>query len=447
MGIVASLFFTNDSEKQTLHRRIIPTDEQRESQKKRWNDLAEYLKEQLREDSAYPIYSWLQGSYKFATQLRPLMENEEFDIDLGIYFQWSGQPDDGNFTPLQLKRMVQERLEQYAQEQSDIKKVALPKMRCNRIHYGENFHIDVPVYHLDSSRNARALATQNDEWEDSDPKLIYLWFKKQVPEETRSQVRRLIRYLKAWAILNIKEGEGRPSAILLTVLVSESYKRLSSSETASEDEALAGILKLILDRLKDDQKVCNPVNTKEILSERLGEQGFLKFIDHLQKFGDLATRAVAASTEVEAFTLWSNVYEHFFPWPEPEVRMLSHSKQDSKILSAFTLNVSVKAERKKHIDNEKNHWWGCNEISSVPKNCSITFTLIKNDKLPHGARVEWTVRNEGYEAERTNDLGHKAGTGFTVTESSAYQGSHYMDCIVRQHGHIISMRRIPVIIV
>jgi hypothetical protein len=226
-------------------------------------------------------------------------------------------------------------------------------MRCNRIHYGENFHIDVPVYHLDSSRNARALATQNDEWEDSDPKLIYLWFKKQVPEETRSQVRRLIRYLKAWAILNIKEGEGRPSAILLTVLVSESYKRLSSSETASEDEALAGILKLILDRLKDDQKVCNPVNTKEILSERLGEQGFLKFIDHLQKFGDLATRAVAASTEVEAFTLWSNVYEHFFPWPEPEVRMLSHSKQDSKILSAFTLNVSVKAERKNILITKK----------------------------------------------------------------------------------------------
>jgi hypothetical protein len=447
MGIVASLFFTNDSEKQTLHRRIIPTDEQRESQQKRWNDLAEYLKEQLKENSAYPIYSWLQGSYKFATQLRPLMQNEEFDIDLGIYFQWSGQPDDGNFTPLQLKRMVQEKLEQYAKEQSDIKKVALPKMRCNRIHYGENFHIDVPVYHLDSSRDARALATQNDDWENSDPKLIYLWFKKQVPEETRSQVRRLIRYLKAWAILNIKEGEGRPSAILLTVLVAESYGRLSNSETASEDEALAGILKLILARLKKNQKVRNPVNTKEVLSERLGEQGFLEFIDHLQKFGDLATRAVAANTEVEAAALWINVYKHFFPLPESEVQMFCHSKQDSKILPAFTPNVFVKAEREKHIYKKTNQWFGYNQISSVPKNCSITFTLVNNDKLPPGATVEWIVRNEGYEAEKTNDLGHEAGIGSTVKESSAYKGCHYMDCIVRQHGHIISMRRIPVRIV
>jgi hypothetical protein len=375
------------------------------------------------------------------------MQNEEFDIDLGVYFQWSGQPDDGNFTPLQLKRMVQEKLEQYAKEQSDIKKVALPKMRCNRIHYDENFHIDVPVYHLDGSRDARALATQNDDWEDSDPKSIYLWFKKKVPKETRSQVRRLIRYLKAWGILNIKEGEGRPSAILLTVLVAESYGRLSSSETASEDEALAGILKLILARLKDNQRVCNPVNTKEVLSERLGEQGFLEFIDHLQKFGDLATRAVAASTEVEAAALWSNVYKHFFPLPESEVQMLSHSKQDSKIPSAFTPIIRVEAERKKHITTKTNQWLGYNKISSVPKNCSITFTLVNNSKLPPGARVEWTVRNEGYEAEKTNDLGHEAGIGFTVTQSSAYKGCHYMDCIVRQHGHIISMRRIPVRIV
>jgi hypothetical protein len=305
----------------------------------------------------------------------------------------------------------------------------------------------VPVYHLDGSRDARALATQNDDWEDSDPKSIYLWFKKKVPKETRSQVRRLIRYLKAWGILNIKEGEGRPSAILLTVLVAESYGRLSSSETASEDEALAGILKLILARLKDNQRVCNPVNTKEVLSERLGEQGFLEFIDHLQKFGDLATRAVAASTEVEAAALWSNVYKHFFPLPESEVQMLSHSKQDSKIPSAFTPIIRVEAERKKHITTKTNQWLGYNKISSVPKNCSITFTLVNNSKLPPGARVEWTVRNEGYEAEKTNDLGHEAGIGFTVTQSSAYKGCHYMDCIVRQHGHIISMRRIPVRIV
>jgi hypothetical protein len=446
MGLAASLFFSNSTEKQTLHRRIIPTNEQKEAQQKRWNALAEYLKADLKEASGYPIYSWLQGSYKFATQLRPLTWNEEFDIDLGIYFEWEGEPEDGNFTPLQLKEIVQESLEQYAEEQSDVGKVSALKKRCSRIHYEGNFHIDVPTYHLDATRDARALATQDDKWEDSDPKAIYLWFKEQVAEEIRPQIRRLIRYLKAWAILNI-EGEGRPSAILLTVLVAESYGELTDSETASDDEALAGILRLISARLKRNQKVRNPVNTDEVLSDRLGKDGLAAFIDHLQQFGDVAKKAVAAGTEVEAADLWSKIYKHFFPLPEPELVVFSQSRKDSQIVPVFTPTVSVKVERKKHRFQERNQWFDVNQISSIPKKCSITFTLVNADQLPYGARVEWTVRNEGNEAEGINDLGHPAGTGYTATESSEYRGRHYMDCVVRQYGHVVAMRRIPVDIV
>ena len=54
------------------------------------------------------------------------------------------------------------------------------------------------------------------------------------------------------------------------------------------------------------------------------------------------------------------------------------------------------------------------------------------------------VRNEGDEAEYTNDLGHRAGAGFTATENSAYTGTHYMDCILRQNGRIYGVMRIPV---
>jgi hypothetical protein len=446
MGLAASLFFSNSTEKQTLHRRIIPTDEQKEAQQKRWNDLAEYLKADLKEASGYPIYSWLQGSYKFATQLRPLTWNEEFDIDLGIYFEWQGEPEEGKFPPLQLKEIVQESLKQYAEEQSDVEKVAALKKRCSRIHYEGNFHIDVPTYHLDATRDARALATQEDKWEDSDPKAIYLWFKEQLAEEIRPQVRRLIRYLKAWAILNI-EGEGRPSAILLTVLVAESYGELSDSETASDDEALAGILPLILAKLKRNQKVRNPVNTDEVLSDRLGKDGLAAFIDHLQQFRNLAKKAVAAGTEVEAADLWSKIYKHFFPLPETEIVTFSAGRKDSQIVPVFKPIVFVEAKRKNNLFQKTNQWSGLNRIGPIPAKSSITFKLVNVNELPYGARVEWTVRNEGKEAEGINDLGHPAGTGYTATESSAYKGRHYMDCVVRQFHHVVAMRRIPVDIV
>ncbi|MBW4635245.1 MAG: hypothetical protein KME30_26125 [Iphinoe sp. HA4291-MV1] len=440
MGIAASLFFSYNTQKQTLHRRIVPSDEQRETQQQRWNDLAEYLKTDLKEVSGYSIYSWLQGSYKFATQLRPLSQTEESDIDLGIYFEWRGEPEDGDFSPLQLKKMVQESIERYAKNQADIREVATPKKWCNRIHYDGGFHIDVPTYHLDSSRDARALVTEDDEWEDSDPKAIYVWFKEQVSEEVRPQVQRLIRYLKAWAILNIKEEE-KPSAILLTVLVAESYANLREDEVSGDDEALAAIVSLILERLKRNSKVYNPVNTAEILSDRLGQSGITAFINHLDNFSSIAQQAMASDSEFEAADFWSKIYKYFFPLPEAQEAKFSESR-------AFVPLVFVEAKRKKQLFQKVNQWSGSNGIFGIPKNCTISFELKNYKELPYSATVEWTVRNEGKEAENLNDIGHLAGTGFFATESSAYRGRHYMDCVVRQYdGNIIAVRRVPVHIV
>jgi|GEM_PF-376192 len=449
MAIAASLFFSSNTEKQTLHRRIVPSDEQMEFQKNCWNDLADYLRTDLKEASGYSIRTWLQGSYKFATQLRPLALEEEFDIDLGIYFEWQGLPSDGDFSPLQLKEMVQKSLECYTDNCADAKEVAQPKTRCNRIHYQKDFHIDTPTYHLDASHDARALATEDDEWEDSDPKAIYIWFKEQIDEDIRSCVRRLIRYLKAWAVLNIDQG--RPSAILLTVLVAECYQHLSDAEAANDDDALAGILQLILERLEQNREVCNPVNTAEILSDRLSDDEFSIFIEHLQQFCDLAKRAVAADTEIQAAVLWSEVYHHFFPLPEEsQIASFTETRKDGQMVSVFKPRVGVTARRKltyrgEWFDlNQPSEWSDVNRIGPIPLNCSINFKLLNPEQLPYGAQVQWTVRNEGTEAEAINDLGHMKGTGHEAEERSAYRGRHYMDCVVWQFGNIVTVKRIPV---
>ena len=70
MGSAAALFYSaNDTEKQTLHRRITPSDEQFEEQQDRWNALADHLAADLKKRSDCPIRTWLQGSYKWATQI------------------------------------------------------------------------------------------------------------------------------------------------------------------------------------------------------------------------------------------------------------------------------------------------------------------------------------------------------------------------------------------
>jgi hypothetical protein len=157
MGAAAALFFSaNDSEKQTLHRRITTSDEQFEEQQERWNALADYLVDDLKERSGYSLRTWLQGSYKSATQVRPVRLGEEFDIDLGVYYQWEGAAQDGRHRPKKLKSFVQAGLEDYAQDHPDeVLAVTPAKIRCCRIQFKNGFHIDVPGYHLDPQRDAR----------------------------------------------------------------------------------------------------------------------------------------------------------------------------------------------------------------------------------------------------------------------------------------------------
>ena len=199
MGYAAKYFYdSTDSDRQTLHRRIRPSESQFEDQQARWNELRDFLLPVLSAQSGHSTRSWLQGSYKFGTQIRPVRKGEEFDIDLGVYFCWDGNPYQGGFRPATLKSFVQSALLAFAGENADVSSVSEPaKPRCCRIHFQGDFHIDVPCYHLDPDADQRALATEDDEWEYSDPKALYQWFTSTFDDAMRDRVRRFIRYMKA----------------------------------------------------------------------------------------------------------------------------------------------------------------------------------------------------------------------------------------------------------
>ena len=438
MSIASSLFFdSNDSEKQTLNKRITPSSEQFNEQQERWNDLADYLTTRLRERSGYAIRTWLQGSYKFGTQVRP-SRGGEFDIDMGVYFLWKGNSEDGNYEPSVLRSFVQSALEKYSLSHSDeIIEVTSPKTRCCRIRYKNNFHIDVPVYHLNDDSDNRRLATDRG-WEDSDPKAIYLWFRDSFEDQARRKIRRQVRYVKAWSALNFQEELESPSSILLTVLVAEAAKKLDPSKIKSEDETLYTLLGEIVSRLDNYKDVYNPVNEEENLS-RFSDEEMDKFIENLRSFFKVAERAVKQESTFSAADIWQEAFYHMFPFPDTFV------EASSKFLPVpVTLpEISVSAVAK---NNPSLRFTGKNKIGPIPKDCNIEFKVTNPESFPAGSEVFWMVRNEGREAENTNDLGHSAGKGLDGSEYSAYRGTHYMDCIVKVLGRTVTMRRVPVII-
>lgn len=442
MGVASHLFYSsNDTEKQTLHRRIIPSDEQMKEQQSRWNELADHLIADLRAKLACPIRTWLQGSYKFATQVRPPRTGEEFDIDLGVFVCWSGQAEEGPHPPAAVRDAAQSSILDFSRDREGVRSIKVPpKSRCLRIHYEGDFHIDIPCYHLDPDVDERTLAT-DDSWEVSDPKAIYIWFKGLLQEPDRAKVRRVIRYLKCWAGLKWKIEDGRPSSVSLTVLAAEAFSQLTDSEIGADDEILLGVLRRIAVRVKRGRKIRNPVNPSENLN-RLTDDQWSAFCDGIDEFATIAESACLADNEVDAADQWSKVFAHFFPMPDAASAIVVEDlAKSNSIVRAMIPDVMVVAVSR---SNPNLRFEGRNAIGPIPKDCDIRFELVEPWNLPSGTTVEWIVRNEGGEAENVNDLGHRAGVGYIAKERSAYNGLHFMDCVMRNNERMFGLRRVPV---
>lgn len=439
MSIVADLFHAADAARETLHKRITPTDDQFEDQKTRWNDLAAFLRTRLKADTELGTRTWLQGSYKFDTQIRPWMIGAEFDIDLGFYFEWNGTPNQSDYAPEGLKALIQAALEDYQSDaENDATGVEDPKERCCRISFKPDFHIDVPAYHLNPDRNARALATETRGWEESDPKAIYEWFKERYDDAAqRWQLRRLVRYLKMWAALQFSTDE-RPSSILLTVLAAEALQGYAIAGVA-DDDLLEHAAIVIKRRLEQNYAVANPVDGRENLN-RLDDEATRTFIGRLGSLEAVASRARLSGDKAAGAEIWAEAFQQFFPMPEDNDEVAKAEPQRNAVaIYRFDPQIEVLAVPKLNKDR---NWRGLNELPPIPKDCDITFTLSNGDQLPAGTHVRWTVRNRGEEAGRLNDLGHIAGTDAIVSRHSAYNGDHAMDLTVYLGNQVIGRRRI-----
>lgn len=438
MGVCAALFYSSNDSVRTLHSRITPNTEQREYFQECWRKLADHLVSYLNDLTDLPISTWIQGSYKMGTQVRPVTLYDEIDIDLGVYFEWEGQePDDP--TPEDLREAVQDALIDYQHRESEAKEVAAPpKERCCRIFYRNHFYIDVPVYHLDRPKDQRRLATESHGWEHSDPKALVVWFQNKVGQPERHQLRRVVRYLKIYsAIISKDHNTVPPSSILLTVLATESWLSLNHDKISGDDECLHLIVERILERLRKNKIIPNPVDKKENLN-RLDETDFALFLRALEYFLSKSKEAVSSDNEYVAAILWSEIFQHFFPMPH-DLNIDEVVSLPAVVPPEVGIDVTVEKTGRR-VGSYKNN------LPNLYKGCLLNFRITNPETISTDADVEWVVRNDGKEAEGTNDLGHHSRAVYQLTaeERTRYHGDHVMDCIVRQNGKIVSARRILV---
>jgi hypothetical protein len=104
MGLASRLF--NGAAEQALYARVTPSPKQVEFLQTQWNELADHLKRELSQRHGYAVSTWLQGSYKYATLIKPVHKGERYDVDLGVYFEWEPREQDIEPTPRQLRDWV-----------------------------------------------------------------------------------------------------------------------------------------------------------------------------------------------------------------------------------------------------------------------------------------------------------------------------------------------------
>jgi len=443
MGKAASLF--NGTAEQTLYGRVTPTPEQRDFLQTQWNDLAEHLKAAL-SGWGYPISTWLQGSYKYGTLIKPVHKGEEYDVDVGVYFSWNPKEADATPTPQQLRQWVQRELLEHKKQNSDVKEVVEPpKERCSRAIYAKQFHIDTPTYHLDPTADRRRLACLSGKWEDSDPKVLYKWFKDVVGSDNRELLRRLVRYLKGWAAVAFTDApEARPSSILLTVLVADAFSSMWGARLLgiADDDALIAAIAKVHERLTGDRRVPNPIDKSEDLN-RIPSDSWEAFVTRLTVLDDAAQAADAAEDEAAAALAWEGAFSFLMPLPETDELEVVDASSERALMQVPDIEIGV-------FDKEGGTLLATykNEVPSVSKGLWLVFSITNRHVVPQFADVGWTVRNDGAEADYIGDLGHtRRGIGLlSVGESTAYLGKHYMDCVVRCNSSVYAVRRVPVFI-
>ncbi|WP_426073284.1 cyclic GMP-AMP synthase DncV-like nucleotidyltransferase [Janthinobacterium sp. DSP2-3-3] len=443
MGKAAQLFSGNAPD--SLINRLTPSVAQREFLQLQWNTMRDAVCPKLRDDSGFPISTWLQGSYKYGTLIKPVHLHEEYDVDVGIYFEWVGKVGEAYPAPEQLRAWVQNRLSDYGKECEDVERIEEPaKERCSRALFKRQFHIDTPVYHLDRSTDTRRLATLAKGWESSDPKPIYKWFRDAASGAEREQLRRLIRYMKGWAaVAFVETPDSRPSSILITVVVTEAFQAAWLERLLGlkdDDDALVDVITRVHNRLFAVREVRNPVDRDEDLN-RMTDDAWDAFLSNMQGLRDAAEQAIDANDEAAAALIWSQPFSFLMPLPDVAAVEMQEEVSGRAVMQIPDIEIAVFVG-----DSKQPEVIYDNEVPGVAKNCWLVFRIKNQHIIPDYATVEWTVRNAGYEADGIGDLGHrKMGMRLlTVREHTRYSGKHYMDCVVRVNGQVYAARRVVV---
>jgi len=240
-----------------------------------------------------------QGGYAMGTLVNPI--NGEYDIDDGVYLQHLDIRSDTSWPAADI-------VHQWLIDASNGygRGKAVHRRACVRIRFCGLYHVDLPVY---GQRNGRLrLAVKGEpHWPHSDPSRLTKWFGSHV-DLHGERLRRIVRYLKAWADFQSMRRGRLPGGLTLTVLAARHFQNQDG-----DDLALANTFKAISKAVSPVFYVPNPVNINEDLTARLTPAQISRFKDAVNAAAVETIKATTTGDSLRSSIIWQKILGDRFP--------------------------------------------------------------------------------------------------------------------------------------
>lgn len=265
--------------------------------------IKEYFTEELDRDA--PLF-YGQGSYPMHTIITP--ESGDYDLDDGIYLQGLGTEPDKWPVATTVHKWIVDATEGYTSDTPQ------DKNRCVRVRYAANYHIDLPIYAMDASGKPLIFDKSADKPYESDPRAFTDWFQNQI-RQRGTQLRNVVRYLKAWRDHHSSGGAAAASGLGYTILAVNNYV-----PNERDDLAFAETAKAIYLHMQYNGSIRKPVFPQEDLTSWWDQTKRENFLLKLEALRDRSSEAIEEADKSVAAKIWKRrVFGYRFPdYDEPE---------------------------------------------------------------------------------------------------------------------------------
>lgn len=438
---------------------------------------------------------YIQGSFRLGTAIRPINENDDYDVDLVCELD----VDLLTVTQAELKQLFVDEMAAYAKAHS----MGQPSegRRCVTLNYtdGAQFHLDVLPAVPDGKRKVEALAMENlktdwaesaiaitdhehprfrfktDHWPHSNPKGFSAWFQEcmrkvfesrryalaleahasveEIPEHVvKTPLQAAVQIMKRHRDMMFKDRpDEKPISVIISTLAARTY---------ASESTISGALGTILHNMRNHIVtrdgvlwIANPTDPKENFADRWQshperQDAFFEWLEKASSDFVLASSKRSRKFLVEATESWAG--------PAAQRAGGQSPKPSGSSWLATRIHAAVTWAHRQQTP------WPVYKSGAVSISCVASKNgfrplplpshgpaLAKGTQLRFNARadipapfdVHWQITNTGDEASAAKALRGDFSKGvvrdhIVHTEIAAYRGPHSIECFIVKGGYL-----------